>query len=250
MSLTLTALRLAAIEALNSHPVIARLCEGRIYDSAIGAFEAGRPMPVIVVTTEELKGEALSANNGGPPFRDACDLVLEIAVNQRATLGTGADAEDVILRLPTDGQLEARLNLLDEAAELMLTKGLAHPLGVPTPEGRLLHAAVLKKVTERTLSRFATDETGVRLAVHLLTLRTILKAEGAGDPRDPPTGPFAGLPPALRKVCAAMPAGTSGAATCALIAEDLPAPPDPARPLGQSTFVLGGMPAPAPGSVP
>ena len=67
MSLARTALRLAAIAALETHPVIAARCPGRIFDSRVGDFNHREPVPVIIVTTEELHGEPFNPQNGGEP---------------------------------------------------------------------------------------------------------------------------------------------------------------------------------------
>ena len=79
-ALARTALRLAGIEALLNDGIIAALCETRVYDSRIAELTETKPVPVIVVLTEEMEGEAFSANNGGPPFDDHCELLLEIAM--------------------------------------------------------------------------------------------------------------------------------------------------------------------------
>src|SRR3954462_1828117 len=78
-ALARTALRLAGMAALNADPVIADLVGGRVFDSRIESLAETEPVPVITVLTEEMQGDAWSANNGGAPFNDHCELVLEIA---------------------------------------------------------------------------------------------------------------------------------------------------------------------------
>ncbi len=81
MSLTRTALRLQAIEALLADPVLGPMVGGRVYDSRIAAFDHRDPVPTILVTHEETKGDAWDRQNGAGVFRVACDLTLEIAMN-------------------------------------------------------------------------------------------------------------------------------------------------------------------------
>lgn len=243
MSLARTALRLQAIEALKSHPVIAARCPGRVYDSRIGDFQHREPVPVIIVTTEELHGDPWNAQNGGGPWNDACDLVLEIA--QTAFVET--DQGPFLFRPETDRELEAALDLLEECADWILTSGKVHPRAkVRTPAGKLLMQAVTRRVVKRTSSRFASDQTGEKLAIHLLTFRVELKGEEV-DLRNPPTGAFTSLPDPLRTVAQAMPADSSGLLTCQMIAAELAAALDPAPAPAPATPT---PPDPVPGTLP
>ena len=231
MSLARTALRLAAIAALETHPVIAACCPGRIFDSRVGDFNHREPVPVIIVTTEELHGEPFNPQNGGEPFNDHCDLVLEIAMTQFVE-GEGGDA--FLYRPETDRELEAALDLLEECASLMITLGRPAARFRPTAAGALLQKAVVRRVTKRTSARFASDQTGEKLAIHLLTFRVELKGE-AVDMRAPPTGEFALLPDPLRSVAASLAADSSGYATCQLIAEQLALLTAPVATLSQTS---------------
>lgn len=244
MSLARTALRLQVIEALKSHPVISARCPGRIYDSRVGDFQHREPVPVIIVTTEELHGEPWNGQNGGGAWDDACDLVLEIA--QTAFVETAEGA--FLFRPETDRELEAALDLLEDCADWMVTQGKIHPRHPQrTPAGRLLMQSVTRRVVKRTSSRFSSDDTGEKLAIHLLTFRVHLKGEDV-DLRNPPTGPFASLPDPLRTVANAMPADSSGLLTCQMIAAELAAaldpPPAPSAPDPQPA------PDPVPGTLP
>lgn len=217
MSLARTALRLAVIEALFSHPVIASRCEYRVYDSRIGDFDDKEPVPVIIVTTEELAGEAWNSQNGGAPFNDACDLVLEIGMAQFVE----DDGKDFLVQPGTDGELEASLDLIEQCAEWILTLGKSHPLArQQTPAGKLLLKAVTRRVSKRTSSRFQPGDGGERLAIHLLTFRVELKGEQIESYAIPPE-PFGVLPDPLRTVAEAMVAGSSGYLTCQKLAEQL-----------------------------
>ncbi|MGU3539984.1 hypothetical protein [Methylobacterium sp. A54F] len=225
MSLARTALRLAAIEALNSDPVLDALCEGRVYDSRIADFDHREVVPVIILTTEEGHGEAWSKNNGGAPFNAACDLVLEIAMNVVALDEAGdpilRDGAPMIASPGTDRELEAVLDLIEERAIDVLTVG-------ETDAARLLREAVTRRVLTVKAARFATDQTGEKLAIRLLTLRVELKGEDQRDIRDLPSGPYGLLPEPLRSVANALPEG-SGRTTCDLLARYL-APAEEAPP--------------------
>ncbi len=248
MSLALTALRLQAIAALNAHPVIGRLCKGRIYDSRIGDFDHREPVPVIVVTTEELEGDAWSANNGGAPFDDRCNLTIEIAMNALVPAKDEGGADVFAIATPTtDRELEAVLNLIAWCAELVLTLGLAHPRDrQQLAAGKLLMDAVTRRVTKRSIVRFSSDETAERLAIHLVTYAVELKGEDL-DLSDPaPTGLYAGLPEPLRRVCEAAAEGSSARETCDLIAKEF-ASPAPDR--LQSACLAPNDP-PRPGTIP
>ncbi len=229
-ALARTALRLAGIEALNADPVIAAACAGRVYDSLIGAFQSTDPVPVIVLASEDDRGEAYSANNGGPPFDQIVDLTLEITV-----CASVADSDDIDVFVPaTDRESELLIDLLEQRAVDALTAG-------DTPQSRLLRKVVTRRVTAYRSVRYASEDTGVKLARRLVALTAVLKGDDT-DARDEPEGPFAVLPDPLRTVAASLPAGSSGALTClALVARiDPSAVPSPGS---------VATPAPAPAAV-
>ena len=224
MSLARAALRLQAIEALNADPVLAPLLAGRVYDSRISAFDHREPVPTILLTTEETKGEAISVQNGGGPFWLSCDLVLEIAMNAvSAFSGTDGGSFEAIAYAATDRELEAQLDLIEDRAILALTSG-------ETAASRLLRDAVIRRVTHIASSRFATDQTGEKFAVHLVTLRIDLLTPEPEDPFDVPTGPFAVLPVPIRAICAASDPDGSVRTTCDLLVASLTPLGTPAQP--------------------
>lgn len=215
MSLNRAALRLQAIEALNADPVLAVLVAGRVYDSRIAAFDHREPVPTILLTTEETKGEAISAQNGGGPFWLSCDLVLEIAMNALSEISVpGGDPFEAIAYAATDRELEAQLDLIEDRAILALTSG-------ETAAARLLRDAVVRRVTQVASSRFATDQTGEKFAVHLVTLRVDLLTPEPADPFDVPTGDYAVLPVPLRAICEASDPSGSVRETCDLLVASL-----------------------------
>lgn len=201
MSLLRAALRLQAIETLDGDPVIDAMVRGRTYDSRIAAFDHRDPVPTILVTTEETKGEAWCKQNGGAPFELSCDLVLEIAMNAVGMVSTDRDGNPIepyeaIGYAATDSQIEADLDLIEERAIEALTRG-------DTAPARLLRELVVRRVTHVASSRFATDQTGEKFAVHLVTLRVELFTIDEPDALDAPSGPYAVLPEPLRTIAAA-----------------------------------------------
>ncbi|MGU3665810.1 hypothetical protein ACLBX9_16650 [Methylobacterium sp. A49B] len=223
MSLMRTALRLQAIEALNSDPVIDAMVQGRVYDSRIANFDHREPVPTILLTSEETKGEAWSHQNGGAPFGLACDLVLEIAMNAVGQVSVeGGDPFEAIGYAATDRELEADLDLIEERAIEILTRG-------ETTAAQLLRT-VVKRVPTVACSRFATDQTGEKFAVHLVTLRVELFTPEDADAFDVPTGPYALLPEPLRTIAEASDPAGSVRSTCDLLVSRLSPLPVPVEP--------------------
>lgn len=213
MSLARTALRLAAVAALNADPVVSTLCAGRVYDSRIDELDSEEAVPLIVVFTEDDGGRAYSANNGGPPFDHTCGLVLELSM--RVTIPN--DQGEVDIALPeTDREMEASLDLLEENAVNAVTVA-------DTPEARLIRTAVTRRTLDFKSIRFASADTGAKMAMRLITLTTQLKGDEP-DLLDPPTGDFAVLPDPLRTVALALDPASSGYATCAALAARLSPP--------------------------
>jgi hypothetical protein len=233
MSLARTALRLAVSRDLLADPVIGALCPGRVFDSIMDPPDSKEFRPIITITTEDDDGEAFDKQNGGVPFDQTCDLVLEIAMAAR-----GEKEDDDPLIPVTDRELEAMLDLVEHRAVEVVTVG----------EGPALTRKVSRRVPKYKSSRFPDNENGLRLAVRVVTLSVELKGEDQLDVRDVPTGPFANLPDPLRTVCKALPSGSSGHLVCEMISSALP-------PVGVEFFEGGdftmnpapGNPSPEPG---
>jgi hypothetical protein len=207
MSLARTALRLAVSRDLLADPVIAALCPGRVFDSIMDPPASSNFRPTITITTEDDNGEAFDPQNGGVPFNQTVDLVLEIAM---AAKGDGEDDDPLIP--VTDRELEAMLDLVEHRAIEVVTVG----------EGPALTRKVSRRVPKVKSSRFPDNENGLRLAVRVVTLSVELKGEDQLDIRDVPTGPFANLPNPLRTVCQLLPSGSSGYLVCTMISDALP----------------------------
>jgi len=207
MSLARTALRLAVSRDLLADPVIAGLCPGRVFDSIMDPPSSEKFRPIITITTEDDDGEAFDKQNGGVPFNQTCDLVLEIAMAAR-----GEKPDDDPLIPVTDRELEAMLDLVEHRVVEVITVG----------EGPALTRKVSRRVPKYKSSRFPDNENGLRLAVRVVTLSVELKGEDQLDITDVPTGPFANLPDPLRAVCRALPSGSSGHQVCQMISNALP----------------------------
>jgi hypothetical protein len=218
MTLARTALRLATVAALkgdvSGRPTIA---EGRVYDSRFSDFApetfADDAKPTILVLTDSDEGEALSRQNGGPPFTRLIDLVLELGIVQ-----TIQDGDDFVVGYPdTDARHEASL----DALEYQIMRRLGYD---PAPLAVLWRSFVRPR--KHDCHRQVLDDSGVKIACRILTLTcevsddqvTVFNTDG-----DVPSGLDA-LPEPLRRVAQAMPDGSSGASIVAAIAAAI-APP-------------------------
>ena len=168
MSLARACLRLSAVAALRGFT----LAETRVCDSRIGAIDGLKPderKPVIAVYTEDQAGEALSTQNGGPPFKPSVDLVFEISVVEAQF-----DDQDVITDIvfpTTDGELEATLDTLEQQIRTILFEDVTKPLS------NLFRRAFLRAHHYQSL-RFREEAKGIRLAYRYV----IVKLEVADEP--------------------------------------------------------------------
>lgn len=204
MTLARTALRLAAVQTLkgaaDARPTIAA---GRVYDSRIADIEpetfSEDAKPIIIVLTDGDEGEALSKQNGGPPFRRMVDLVLEIAMVQRVK-----DEDGYVVGYPdTDARHEASLDFL----EFQIMQALDRSTSAMAIVFRKI-ARIVKEDSHRQTM----DESGVKVACRIVTLvcDTVDDDVPVFQTGSAPAG-AAILPRSLQWVAEAMPEGTSGA---------------------------------------
>jgi hypothetical protein len=214
-----TALRLITVATLagtaDARPTIAadRVDDSRLADLAPESVpEDG--LPVIMVICDDDDGEALSEQNGGPPFDRTIDLNLELSIASRVAYLDPAhpDAAPVYqVEAPdTDARLEASLDCLEFQAIRELSYG-------QTPFAVLFRR--LARITHRACHRGATDD-GVKIASRLLTLKCRVNDDaieilGASDPA--PVGLDA-LPEPLRSVAKLLPVDSAGGVICAALA--------------------------------
>jgi hypothetical protein len=213
MSLVRTALRLVVIESLRDATVLGK----RIYDSRMDDLSPddfkGDEAPIAIVMTDKDEGDALSAQNGGPPFGREIELSIEIGVTQRvrSPAEEGADPEFLIIYPNTDARLEALLDMI----EFQVMRRLQY---VDEPAPTLFRR--FWRIRKYDCHRQIMDEAGVKIACRVLTLNCY-----SGDDRiliynacgTQPAG-YDVLPDPLASVCKLMPAGSDGKATCDMLA--------------------------------
>lgn len=191
MSLERTALRMALVMALTNafaapYPTIA---QGLVYDSRIDpvqGFEKGEHVPHIVLYTDEDDGEALSNNNGGPPWRHSVQVVIDLTIGMYGTM-TDADGNEIagLMRIETEPALEAMLDLL----EAQVHRVFAEPV---SPWAQRLFTHHIDHIESWTSRRFVERDGHVRLAGRQIMARMQLMPQPATaivGPDDPPPDP-------------------------------------------------------------
>jgi hypothetical protein len=155
-----TGLRLSAVAALRG----VTICGDNIFDSRIEAVNFRDELPVagsIAVYTEQDSGDALSQSQGGPPFRQMVELILEIAMQTREIRNDGSFA----VRTPAaDDELEATLDLIETQAELALFYSMA--------DYSVLYRTISKRALEKTAIRFTDPQAGTKMALRYVTYKT------------------------------------------------------------------------------
>ena len=218
MTVARTALRLAVAQAIKgvsgSRPTIA---DGRVYDSRISPEQpdvfSEDAKPTVIVLTDSDEGDALSDQNGGPPFRRQIDLVLDLGMV--CAEKADADADGYLIGYPdTDARLEASLDVLQ-------TQIFRHLSASNDPLPLFFQNFV--RAWKQSSHRQVEDDAAVKLARRLVTL-TCEVNDDIYDVLAPgavvPTG-LNILPEPLRTVALLMPEGSAGADTCVAIAAAL-----------------------------
>lgn len=218
MTMARTALRLAAVQAItgaaDARPTIA---DGRVYDSRISPEQPDTfgedARPTVIVLTDGDEGDALSDQNGGPPFHRRIDLVFDLGMVCQEKADD--DADGYLVGYPdTDARLEASLDILQTQIVRYLTASDA-PLAIWFQR--------FVRIWKQESHRQAEDNTSVKLARRLLTLTCELNDDAyeiVMPSETPPTG-LDVLPDPLLTVCQLMPVGSAGAQSCAAIAAAL-----------------------------
>lgn len=218
MTLARTALRLAAVQIVKgtaaSRPTIAGKS---VFDSRMSPEQpedfTQDASAVVIVFSDGDEGDALSDQNGGPPFRRVIDLVFDIGMVCRENDPDEAGA--YIIGYPdTDARLEASIDVL-QAQIIRQIANSTDPLALWFQN----HVRIWKQESHRQVE----DGVAVKLARRVLTLTCELADDehenlGPGDAE--PSG-LARLPEPLRTVAGLMPAGSSGGDACAAIAAQL-----------------------------
>ncbi len=221
MTLARTALRLIATAALKGAPgARPTIAEGRVYDSRnsdIAPEEYSEDAkPVVIVLTDNDEGDALSKQNGGPPFHRNIDLVVEIGMVARAALYDDNDEPiGYSIGYPdTDARLEASLDLL----EFQITRCLAYDLN---PLSALFRKTA--RIWKHECHRQVEDTPGIKIACRILTLTCEVQDDRVSILNQADTQPTGldVLPEPLRSVAKALPAGSSGADIASTMAAEL-----------------------------
>ena len=208
MSLARTALRLLVVELLKSKT----LAEKRVYDSRMSdlapdAFSEDAKATLIIYTEDD-QGDALSEQNGGPPFKRMIDLVIEIGMVERTR--AGEDGSYVVGYPDTDPRLEASIDFVEHQISAQFDSIEA----LPTLFRKLV------RIWHHDRKRHGTEDASVKIAARLLTLtceisddqRPVISSGAA-----PPTGNDR-LPEPLRAVANALPEASYGLQICASLA--------------------------------
>lgn len=237
MSFARTALRLLVVQAISgsagSRPTIA---EGRVYDSRLSPEQpevfGEDARPTVIVFTDADTGDALSDQNGGPPFKRNIDLVFDLGMVLREK--AEGDADGYLIGWPdTDARLEASLDVL-QAQILRHLDQSSDPLAV------LFQRFI--RVWSQSSFRQVEDETGMKLARRIWTLTCQVPDDDFSDVADGATG-LDRLPDPLRTIAQLMPTGSSGADTCAAIAAAFPPLETPVAFEGLDLTIDAGSPA-------
>lgn len=214
-----TFLRLAACAALRNQTMAGE----RVYDSRISAIDPVTAFPnideisgSIGVYTEQDSGDALSANNGGPPFRPEVELIFEIAMQARIALENG---EWAIARPETDDQLEATLDLIESQIELALFR-------MQTPAS-VAFRKLTKQVASKSSIRFTDPAASSKLAMRYVTYKVEVH-DPEIDIHNTTAAGFYRLPPEWRVVAESFPEGSrefdmAYAIASALVVDPVPA---------------------------
>lgn len=119
MSLSRLFVRALACVALQKQPddsVAPTMAEDRVFDSRLDPLlfkEYDKPMPGIIVYTDDDAGDLINRGSGTGPYRRWVDLRVEIVIGSFDTEIVD-DVQQIVFDLPmTDAQLEAQLDLFE-----------------------------------------------------------------------------------------------------------------------------------------
>lgn len=208
-----TALRLITVATLEGKTIAQdHVDDSRLADLAPESVPDDG-LPVIMVIADDDDGEALSEQNGGPPFDRMIDLNLELAMASRVQYVDPDNPANSVYQVEapdTDARLEASLDFL----EFQTIRELAYGL---TPYA--VQFRKLARIVHRACHRAATDD-GVKIASRLLTLRCRINDDTIEvlDPSDPIPEGLDALPEPLRSVAKLLPVESSGGKICAALA--------------------------------
>lgn len=215
-ALSRTCLRLAAVAAIRN----VTLAGDNVFDSRIGelpTFVPGEIKPVVTVFTEEQSGDAVSHQQGGPPFRATVDLIFELAMLIAQVEDT--DESQMTLATPaTSSDMEASLDFLEAQIGIALFESYA---GVS-----VAFRKAYNRIHSSSSQRFVQPTAGDRVAMRYVTI----KAEVVDNPIldfDAARTGLARLPAPFSEIAAAWPLDSPEGVTAAALAAQLVQPTVP-----------------------
>lgn len=221
MTLARTALRLATIAALKGDDAATgpTIANNRVYDSRISDFSPetypADALPSVVVLTDEDEGDALSSQNGGPPFERMVKLVIEFAMVQGFDVALEDGGTEFVPGYPaTDTEHEASLDLL----EFQIKRRLADD---PAAFSTLWRS--FTRVWKFDCHRQVMDDQGIKIAARILTWVCQVPDDQVIIHKNTETLPVGWnvLPEPLRRVAIALPENSAGQDVCIAIAKAL-----------------------------
>ena len=222
MTLARTALRLSTIACLQglTKTTGPTLAHNRIYDSRMSDFSPDAypadALPSVIVLTDEDAGDALSDQNGGPPFNRMVNLVIEFAMVQGFDVPVANGGTEFMPGYPaTDAEHEASLDLL----EFQIKRRLAYDLAPICATWRSF-----VRPWKYDCHRQVLDEQGVKLAARVLTWECDISDDQirmVHPVLNNIPGGFDLLPEPLKRVALSLTPGSVGYKACQAIAEQL-----------------------------
>lgn len=209
MSLERTALRVGMVAALSNamtapFPTIG---DNRIYDSRIDPFQGGEEgdiAPIAIVYTDDDDRESLSGNNGGPPWRQHVNLVIELSMGMTGSLldplgnpmkDENGNSFQTFLPIESEPALEAALDLFEAQVERLFrqppNEWAARLMKAP-PQGVIirLESWSSKRYVEREAQyRFAARQIMIRVLVPQVPDPEIVPPPAEGEELPSPTIP-------------------------------------------------------------
>lgn len=196
-SLSVTALRLAAVETLAPWAAVEAgtgyptLAGRRVFDSRAVSMEDmgdGSRAPAIGVYTEESRGDRRGEAAPSSPKDLTVDLVLELEL----AVVDEFDGEVTIGNPVSDPQAEAELDFMAAQVRRLLER----------EPGGALFRSICKAVQQVRVSPFRVTELGVRLSRRTMTLTCLIDDDEWSDE--------GGLPEPLKTLSAKLPDGSYG----------------------------------------
>lgn len=214
MSIARTALRLVVVEAIKGATIAGqRVFDSRIEDIQPDQFKDDQ-LPTAILLTDRDEGDALSKQNGGPPFGREVELSFQLCLTQRihSEDEDEADPSIAIVYPDTDARLEAALDIF----EFQIIRRLQFD---HDPACELFRR--FWRIQKYESHRQTIEDASVKVAARLFSLHCYssddqVKTYNTGID-DLPTG-YNVLPDPLKSVCEIMPDDSASKNICDIMA--------------------------------